>query len=81
MGLAGLIVFLAIGAVAGWLAGRIMQGQGFGLVGNILIGIVGSLIGGYVFALLGISAGGLIGSIITATNQCDQKPENLVAPV
>ena len=52
MSLAGLIVFLAIGAVAGWLAGRIMQGQGFGLVGNILIGIVGSLIGGYVFALL-----------------------------
>ena len=67
MSLAGLIVFLAIGAVAGWLAGRIMQVQGFGLVGNILIGIVGSLIGGYVFALLGISAGGLIGSIITAT--------------
>ena len=67
MSLGGLIVFLAIGAVAGWLAGRIMQGRGFGLVGNILVGIVGSLIGGYGFALLGISAGGLIGSIITAT--------------
>ena len=67
MNLAGLIVFLAIGALAGWLAGKLMKGHGFGVVGNILVGIIGSLIGGYVFALLGISAGGLIGAIVTST--------------
>ena len=44
-----------------------MKGGGFGLLGNIIVGIVGSVIGGFIFGLLGISAGGLIGSIITAT--------------
>lgn len=63
----GLLIFLAIGAVAGWLAGTIMKGGGFGLVGNIIIGIIGAMIGGHVFAMMGLSAGGLIGSIITAT--------------
>ena len=67
MDITGLIIFLAIGAVAGWLAGTLMKGGGFGLVGNIAVGIVGAVIGGFVFDLLGISAGGLIGSIITAT--------------
>lgn len=67
MDVSGLIIFLAIGALAGWLGGKIMKGGGFGLVGNIIIGIVGAVIGGYVFSLAGISAGGLIGSIITAT--------------
>ena len=67
MGITGLIVFLLIGAVAGWLAGRLMKGGGFGLLSNTVIGVVGAMLGGFVFALLGISAGGLIGSIITAT--------------
>lgn len=67
MDITGLIIFLAIGAVAGWLAGTLMKGGGFGLPGNIVVGIVGAVIGGFVFGLLGISAGGLIGSIITAT--------------
>ncbi len=62
-----LVIFLAIGAVAGWLAGILMKGGGFGLLGNIVIGIIGAVVGGFVFGLLGISAGGLIGSIITAT--------------
>ena len=62
-----LLIFLAIGAVAGWLAGVIMKGGGFGIVADIIIGIVGAMIGGYVFGLLGISANGLIGSIVTAT--------------
>ena len=62
-----LIIFLAIGAVAGWLAGLIMKGGGFGLLGNIAVGIVGSVIGGFVFGMLGISAGGIIGSIVSAT--------------
>ena len=67
MDVQGLIIFLAIGAVAGWLAGTLMKGGGFGLLGNIVVGIIGAVVGGGVFGLLGISAGGLIGSIITAT--------------
>jgi len=63
----GLIIFLAIGAVAGWLAGTLMKGGGFGPIGNIVVGIMGAVIGGFVFDLLGISLGGLIGSIVTAT--------------
>lgn len=62
-----LLYFLAVGAIAGWLGGQIMKGKGFGLPGNILVGIVGSLIGGYLFNLLGIeTSGGLVGSVITA---------------
>jgi uncharacterized membrane protein YeaQ/YmgE (transglycosylase-associated protein family) len=61
-----LIIFLVIGAVAGWLAGQIMKGGGFGLVGDIVVGVIGSLIGGWLFGVLGIAVGGLIGSIIAA---------------
>lgn len=67
MDLQGLIIFLAIGAVAGWLAGTLVKGGGFGLLGDIVVGIIGAVVGGFVFGLLGISAGGLIGAIITAT--------------
>jgi uncharacterized membrane protein YeaQ/YmgE (transglycosylase-associated protein family) len=67
MDIQALVIFLAIGAIAGWLAGTLMKGGGFGLLGNIVIGIIGAVIGGFVFGVLGISAGGLIGSIVTAT--------------
>jgi uncharacterized membrane protein YeaQ/YmgE (transglycosylase-associated protein family) len=67
MDVTGLIIFLIIGAIAGWLAGVIMKGGGFGMIGNIVVGIIGGVVGGFVFGLLGISTGGLIGSIITAT--------------
>jgi len=67
MDITGLVIFLAIGAVAGWLAGNLMKGGGFGLLINIVIGIIGAALGGFVFGLLGISAGGLTGSIVTAT--------------
>lgn len=67
MDITALIIFLAIGAVAGWLAGSIMKGGGFGLVGDIIVGIVGAVIGGWLFGALGITAGGLIGAIVTAT--------------
>jgi uncharacterized membrane protein YeaQ/YmgE (transglycosylase-associated protein family) len=63
----GIIIFLVIGAVAGWLAGTLMKGGGFGLLGNIVVGIVGSVFGGLVFSFLGVSAGGMVGSIVTAT--------------
>ena len=62
-----LIVFLLIGAIAGWAAGKIMKGRGFGIVGNMVIGIIGAMLGGFLFDLLGISAGGFIGSLVTAT--------------
>ncbi|MBL4763017.1 MAG: GlsB/YeaQ/YmgE family stress response membrane protein [Gammaproteobacteria bacterium] len=63
-----LIVFLVIGAVAGWLAGTLMKGGGFGLLVNIIVGIIGAYLGSFVFGLLGISLGGeWIGPIITAT--------------
>ena len=67
MDITGLIIFLAIGALAGWLAAKLMKGGGFGLPGNIVVGIVGAVLGGFVFGLLGITATGLIGSIVTAT--------------
>jgi uncharacterized membrane protein YeaQ/YmgE (transglycosylase-associated protein family) len=58
--------FLIIGAVAGWLAGLIMKGQGFGILGNIIVGVIGALLGGFLFGLLGFTVGGLLGSLITA---------------
>ena len=58
--------FLIIGAVAGWLAGLIMKGAGFGLIVNILIGCVGAVLGGWLFGVLGFSSEGLLGSLITA---------------
>jgi uncharacterized membrane protein YeaQ/YmgE (transglycosylase-associated protein family) len=62
-----LIAFLLIGAVAGWLAGLLMRGGGFGLLGNIVVGIIGAFVGGFLFGLVGVSAGGgLVGSLITA---------------
>jgi len=59
--------FLIIGAVAGWLAGKLTQGRGFGLVGDLVVGILGSLVGGFLFRVLGIVSFGLIGSLVTAT--------------
>jgi uncharacterized membrane protein YeaQ/YmgE (transglycosylase-associated protein family) len=61
------ILFLLIGAIAGWLAGKIMKGRGFGILGNMVVGIVGAFIGGFLFRAVGLAAYGLIGSLITAT--------------
>ena len=67
MDITSLLIFLAIGAVAGWLAGLLMRGGGFGLLGNIVVGIIGAVAGGFLFGLVGISAGsGLVGSLVTA---------------
>ena len=66
MSLTGLIWFLLVGLIAGWLAGRVMRGGGFGVVGDMIVGVIGALLGGWLFGVLGISAGGLIGSIIVA---------------
>lgn len=67
MGIFDLLLYLAIGALAGWLAGQIMKGRGFGLLGNVVVGIVGALLGGVVFAILGITAYGILGSITMST--------------
>jgi len=63
----GIIAWLVIGAVAGWLAGKVVEGSGFGLIVDIVVGIVGAVIGGYLAGVLGIAiGGGLISSIIVA---------------
>ena len=62
-----LFIWLAIGALAGWLAGLIVTGSGFGLLIDILVGIVGAFVGGWLASLLGISlGGGFIGEVIVA---------------
>jgi uncharacterized membrane protein YeaQ/YmgE (transglycosylase-associated protein family) len=67
MDFSNLVIFLLIGVIAGWLAGKIMKGGGFGLLGNMVLGVIGAFIGGYLFGLFGIAAGGFIGSLVTAT--------------
>lgn len=64
----GIIAWLIIGAIAGWLAGVLVKGGGFGLLVDILVGIVGAFIGGWLAGLLGIGVGGgIAASIVTAT--------------
>ncbi len=63
----GLIWFLLIGLCAGWLAGKIMRGGGFGLFGDLIVGVIGALLGGWVFSLFGIGSYGLLGELIVAT--------------
>jgi uncharacterized membrane protein YeaQ/YmgE (transglycosylase-associated protein family) len=61
------ILWLIVGGVAGWLAGLIVRGYGFGLLGNIVVGIVGALIAGWLLPRLGIAiGGGTLGEIINA---------------
>jgi uncharacterized membrane protein YeaQ/YmgE (transglycosylase-associated protein family) len=59
--------FIIVGLIAGWLAGVIMKGGGYGVVGDIVVGIVGALLGGWLFSTMGVSTGGgLLGAIIVA---------------
>lgn len=62
----GLIVFLVTGAIAGWLAGILMKGRGFGLIGNIVVGVIGSIIGGALSDYLGLQPGGFFGYLAAA---------------
>ena len=59
--------FILIGLVAGWLAGVIMKGGGYGVVGDIVVGVVGALIGGWLFTRMGGTSVGLLGAIVVAT--------------
>src|SRR3974390_141481 len=63
----GIIAWIVVGLIAGWLAGQVMKGGGYGVVVDIVLGIVGGILGGWIFGLLGIwQGGGMIGSIIVA---------------
>jgi uncharacterized membrane protein YeaQ/YmgE (transglycosylase-associated protein family) len=66
MSLTSFLTFLLIGAAAGWITGLITKGRGFGLAGNIIVGIIGAFLGGFCLGLLGISASGIIGQLIFA---------------
>ena len=62
-----IIWFLIIGALAGWLAGILTKGKGFGILGNMIVGVVGAMIGGHIFQFVGVSVGsGFWSSLITA---------------
>lgn len=63
-----LLLFIVVGAVAGWLAGQFMRGRGFGLIGDVAMGGVGAFAGGYLFRAVGVElGGGLLGSLIVAS--------------
>jgi uncharacterized membrane protein YeaQ/YmgE (transglycosylase-associated protein family) len=66
MTLQSFLTFLILGALAGWISGLIAKGQGFGIAGNIIVGIVGAFLGGFVFSLLGLSAHNFLGQLICA---------------
>ena len=66
MDVSTVVIFLVIGAAAGWFAGKNMKDGGFGLSGNIIIGAIGGIVGGYLFRLLVFAVGSLIGSMVTA---------------
>ncbi len=71
MGVVEILIMLALGAVAGWLAGNLIRGGGFGLSGNIIVGLIGSVvgtfIGGMVSGALNLNSPGIVGAIIWAT--------------
>jgi uncharacterized membrane protein YeaQ/YmgE (transglycosylase-associated protein family) len=62
-----IVWFLLIGLAAGWLAGKITRGAGFGLIGNLVVGVVGALVGGFLLRLLGLTTLGLWGNLVSAT--------------
>jgi len=62
----GIIAWLVVGLIAGWLAGKVMSGAGYGLIGDIVTGLIGALIGGFLFGLVVTTAEGFWGSILVA---------------
>ena len=62
-----LLGWLLVGLIAGWLAGKLSRGRGFGCVANVILGLVGAVLGGWIFTRLGIFGGGIIYSIAAAT--------------
>jgi len=62
----GFITWIVVGLIAGWLAGQVMKGGGYGVLMDILLGILGGFVGGFLFGLLGLHAGGVIGQIVVS---------------
>ena len=62
-----IVYFLLVGLVAGFLAGKLSKGSGFGLVGNLIVGVIGALLGGFLAGVIGLAAHSLIGEILIAT--------------
>ena len=62
-----LFIFLLIGLAAGWLAGKVMKGQSFSLLGTLIVGVIGAVLGGFLFRMVGFTAVGLLGNLISAT--------------
>ena len=62
----GFIEFIVVGLIAGWLAGKVMKGGGYGVLVDIILGILGGILGGWIFGALGWRGGGLIASLIVA---------------
>ena len=62
-----LVLQIAIGILAGFLAGKIMRGRGFGILVDLLLGIVGSVLGGFLFGILGLYSTGIVGQLVVAT--------------
>jgi len=63
----GILAWIVVGLIAGWLAGQVMKGGGYGVVADIILGLLGGVLGGWIFEKLGVSTGGgMIGSIIVA---------------
>ena len=60
------LTFLLIGGLAGWISGLLTKGRGFGLAGNLIVGIIGAFIGGFIFSLVGIAAYSLVGRLLFA---------------
>jgi uncharacterized membrane protein YeaQ/YmgE (transglycosylase-associated protein family) len=61
------VYFLLIGGIAGWLAGLFMKGRGFGILGNVVVGVIGALLGGFLFRLLGLSSdGSILGTLVVS---------------
>jgi uncharacterized membrane protein YeaQ/YmgE (transglycosylase-associated protein family) len=65
MATSSILMFLLVGLIAGWLAGKIMKG-GYGLIGDLIVGVGGAFLGGWIFGLLGLSSSGVLGSLLTA---------------
>jgi uncharacterized membrane protein YeaQ/YmgE (transglycosylase-associated protein family) len=64
-----ILIWIVVGLVAGWIAGQLMKGSGYGLLGDLVLGLVGAIIGGWLFSAIAPSAEptGLLGSIVVAT--------------
>ena len=66
MSVEALVLFLLVGLAAGWLSGLLVKGSGFGLTGNLIVGVIGAILGAFVFRLIGLTADGLLAQLICA---------------